>query len=158
MLAVLAAGCLLVAACSGDAGTATDPPSDASSTSAPSATVASSTLTVVGSIVLIGPYSASRTSDAGETCYGTGGFTDLTVGARITVTDASDTTVGVGTVDSAVVVVRTDTALRTCRFSFAVDDVPRGSASYSVKIARRDGPAYTEDELSRPIVLTLGNT
>lgn len=161
------AGCLLVTACGGDAGTATDPPTLATSTVAGSSAAASSdalstasspsTLAVIGSIALIGPYSADRTNGSGETCAGTGGFRDLAIGARVAVTDATGATVGVGTIDGAVAGDLTATSARRCDFSFTVAGVPRGSASYEVRIAQRDGPTYTEAELSRPVVLTLGN-
>lgn len=151
LLAVLAGGGLLIVVLlvvvivlltGGD-----DDPADVASDSAsPSGSPEAETFLVTGSITLT---DGSIGSGGGE-CWGADGYDDMSGGAQVVVKDAAGVRVAVGALDPGVKMSSIE-----CRFDFRVEDVPSGSAVYSIEVAHRGEVSFTEDE-AVGLDLTLG--
>lgn len=90
--------------------------------------------------------------DDGELCSGTGGYSDIRLGAQINVTDAAGTLVAHGSLGLGK---KSDAG---CAFPFTVDDVTPGSKFYTVEVSHRGGLTQTETELREGgLTFTLGD-
>ncbi|MFK4146861.1 hypothetical protein [Streptomyces sp. NPDC004065] len=90
--------------------------------------------------------------DSGETCSGTGGYSDIDFGTQVTVTDAAGTLVATGSLGLG------RETEQGCEFPFTVDDITPGSKLYTVEISHRGGLTKTEDELrAGRLGFTLGD-
>lgn len=141
-----------------------------SATEEPSPSSPPSTFTLRGSLTLDGPLTVAQlgteTFDpaarvpAGTGCLGGGGYDDIAAGAAVTVFDGTEV-IGVGHLaDGAVVraIPRARTrATGTCRFPFAVDDVPAGRSFYSVEVSHRGKVSFPAERVQGgEVELTIG--
>jgi len=119
----------------------------------PSTVKGGKTLTVTGTLELIGDVDGTT-----ENCWGSGGYSDLGEGTQVIVRDDSGKTVGIGSLDAGSVPERFDfgDTIVSCGWSFTVEEVTSGAASYSVEVAHRGEIAFTEDE-AESVALTLGS-
>lgn len=77
---------------------------------------------------------------AGGTCSGKGGYSDLRIGAQVTVRNQDQRTVATGRVSSSA------SHDLLCELAFTVDGVPR-SDFYEVEVSHRGGLTYSHDEM-----------
>lgn len=105
------------------------------------------TMTITGSLLLTEDQNAR-----GGTlyCSGTTGYEDLDEGTQIVVTDGTGAIVAMGRLQRG-----EQQPEYACRFPFAVE-VPTGLGFYGLEIAHRGIVRYSEVELERGLVLTLG--
>lgn len=90
--------------------------------------------------------------DSGEPCSGTGGYSDISFGTQVTITDAAGTLVAMGNLSLG------RKTKQGCEFPFTVDDITPGSKFYTVEISRRGGLTKTEDQLrAGELAFTLGD-
>jgi hypothetical protein len=106
------------------------------------------TLTVSGTFVLTDDNLFLGT----DGCAGQDGYSDISTGAAVTVTDGTGAIVGLGRLDSAQL-----TSTDDCTFSFSVADVPAGKNFYGVEVTHRGAVKYAEADLAEPLALTLGS-
>jgi hypothetical protein len=97
--------------------------------------------TLHGSLTLT---SSSGISRSGSNCSGTGGYSDLTEGAAVTVKNESGTVIATGSLDEGV----SDAIYPTvvCHFSFTIPNVP-DAKFYSVEVTHRGALTYSADHL-----------
>lgn len=107
---------------------------------------AAKTFSVKGDITLID----SGVNYAGTECYGTGGYDDMRGGTQVVVKDAAGTTVAVGALETGI-----KQSSVECYFPFTVDDVPSGSAVYSLEVSHRGDFSFKEEDATS-ISLSLG--
>lgn len=93
-------------------------------------------------------------------CWGSGGYGDLKTGAQVVVTDAAGATIAVGSIiksnPGTSWVEETDTyRADSCTLDFRVADVPPGKGFYGVEVTHRGQVQYAENDLLRPLVLTI---
>lgn len=121
------------------------------------------TITVRGTISL-GPLgsgdSANPSSAAdGDPCMATGGYTDITQGATVTIGGAQNQTLAVGAL-SAGKEDDVDDSLGIpagrCVFSFSVQ-VPGGQSAYTVTISHRGTQTVTPAQAQSGVALSLGD-
>jgi hypothetical protein len=84
----------------------------------------------------------------GGHCAGNGGYSDISTGTQIVVTDDAGRTVAVGKLGEG------NWINSYCELPFAVD-VPAGSGFYGIEVSHRGRVQYSADQLSRPLTLTL---
>lgn len=90
-------------------------------------------------------------------CWGKGGYDDLTKGASVTVTDAAGKTIALGSVVSEYTSFSTDEFASSCTLNFQVENVPRGGQFYGVEVSHRGVVHESEaDAFSGQIQLTIG--
>lgn len=106
------------------------------------------TFVVSGDITLVD--SGVRWDTVGGACYGTEGYDDMHGGTQVVVKDAAGTTIAVGQLKDGA----KENSV-TCRFGFVVDEVPSGSAAYSLEVSHRGSFSFTEDA-ANTIHLSLG--
>lgn len=87
-----------------------------------------------------------RLKTEGEECDGNGGYSDLSVGADVTVRGSDGDVVGTGEVVSSEAVKQSNASVRQCRFNFVVENLPR-SEFYSVEVAHRGEVTYSFEDL-----------
>lgn len=109
-------------------------------------------ITVAGGMTIVG---SKNYENVGSGCQGDGGYSDLSEGASITVTDASGTTVGTGRLEQG-------DPIRggRCVFGFSVPGVKGGSEFYGIEIANRGVVTYTADQImagASQVQLSIGN-
>lgn len=160
IIAVILAAIVLVPRLSGDDTLEPAAAAPAVSASAPAA------ITVRGSLKLtVGDFAWNDgfgTAGNGPSCYGDGGFDDITVGAAVTVTDAAGAVVGLGQVNSSNPTDFDSTASEedqrptTCTLAFTVTGVPPGKGFYGVEISHRGAVKFSEVALGEPVELSLG--
>ncbi|AGL19474.1 hypothetical protein [Actinoplanes sp. N902-109] len=92
----------------------------------------------------------------GETCAGTGGFSDIAEDAPVTVTDATGTVVGVGKVIGSRPAGYDGTRNTQCVLLFSVSKVPTGRGFYGVEVSHRGAIRYAEADLAKDVQQTLG--
>jgi hypothetical protein len=92
-------------------------------------------------------------SNAGDLCYGDGGYDDMQAGAQVIVADPDGTNVALGRLQPGTL----ESPYR-CVFPFHVDDVPeRGShAIFEVTVSDRGGVGFAREEMTDGVGLTLG--
>lgn len=121
----------------------------------------SSTATAAAETPAQGPFSTDGTLTltesgaglaTGESCSGTGGYSDIDFGTQVNVTDADGTLVATGSLDLGE---KTDEG---CAFTFTVDDIAPGSKFYTVEVSHRGGLTQTEADLrTGGLAFTLGD-
>lgn len=102
-------------------------------------------LTVTGTVVLTGKLDAE-----GTTCNGAGAFADIREGASVLIKDGAGATVAVGNLGKG-----KWTSGEECRFPFTVS-APAGKNVYSIGIAARKGPTFSEADATKPMSLSIG--
>lgn len=108
----------------------------------------SSSFTTTGNLKLTSD-SIDASSDG---CAGTGGYSDMSVGVSVKVSDPTGKIVALGEVDQAFSVTSGE-----CTLHFTVDRIPAGQKIYSVEVSHRGALPYTEKELRAGLSLTLGD-
>lgn len=92
---------------------------------------------------------------AGDTCVTTGGFTDVSQGAAVTIGGPDGKTLAV-TALSAGKVTGQGGSVASCMFDFSAD-VPAGLSEYTVTVSHRGTQVFTEEQVrSGDVELTLG--
>lgn len=112
------------------------------------------TLTATGTVTL---KSSQFMWDDTDLCWGTGGYSDLTIGAAVAVTDPAGIIVALGPITTGHVGDFADnevTAL-TCNLAFTISNIPSGKGFYGVEVTHRGAVTYSEVALRNPITLTL---
>ncbi|QZH61836.1 hypothetical protein K1X22_09080 [Mycolicibacterium farcinogenes] len=107
--------------------------------------------TLAGTLQLNSGSITSSGLPPGFNCAGSGGYSDITPGAPVTVSDEAGTLLAKSTFDGSV------GGPGWCALSFSVKDVPAGSKFYRVEVARRGDMSYTEEEARALVSLTLGD-
>lgn len=134
----------------------------------PSSSPTPSTFNIVGTLTVTAGEGSEGTE--GGDCVTDGGFSDISSGTDVTVTNESGKIVALGKLDaghtSAVQVLPTfnpDTVkieqvpqATKCVFGFSVARVPEGENFYSIEMGRRSALRYTRSDLASPLSLTLG--
>jgi hypothetical protein len=105
---------------------------------------------------LIGTFTLTDTSSSFTTpCVGTGGFSDITPGAEVTVSDGSGKVLAIGALDGGDAGGTSD-----CVFSWIASGVPKASF-YKIEVSHRGGVTFSYADLSAQnwsgIGLTLGS-
>lgn len=154
-LAVLALLAIALAGCGNQPVAEPDSPvSEAAGASSTASTAAASTtpataepFTMVGSISLSDNFVNSA---SGVGCQGSGGYSDITPGAVVTVYDASTAIVAVGSITIG------GSTGTTCDLFFEVTDIPP-SDFYQVEVSNRGLVTFTEAQArGGEVMLTLG--
>lgn len=133
-----------------------------SNTTTPATTPTQLPLTITGHITAgYNLYSLDWQTGA---CFGTGAAAALTTGAQVTIADAANTTVAVGTLTDPQLMEadlvgsgdRSGFRKVGCRYTFAVTGVPAGHQFYGLHIGdqTRQVPA---SEAAAPVELTIGS-
>ncbi|MFE3173317.1 hypothetical protein ACFXPA_17700 [Amycolatopsis sp. NPDC059090] len=120
------------------------------------------TFVLTGILTIESGPSGVRSTGAGGTdsdCQGTGGYSDLTPGTAIKVSDRSGQVVATGSITSGQV--RTtyfdgQNVVTGCQLGFTVNDVPDGLPSYVLTVSHRGDQFLTADQAHAPITLTIG--
>lgn len=92
--------------------------------------------------------------DEGDTCFGSGGYSDISSGAQVRVTDQEGKTLAVSELGSG----RSKTGF-DCTFSFTIDDVPKAEF-YEVEVTHRGKLSYSHEEMEKrdwAVEVSLGN-
>jgi hypothetical protein len=118
---------------------------------AKAAVVAAQTFTAGGSISVRTDDFRSSVDVVGGDCHGVGGFADMHQGTQVVVMDQTGATLALGQLDAG-----NYTSTISCKFLFNVSNIPVGKPFYKIEIANRGGLQYTQDELSQPLSLSLG--
>lgn len=94
-------------------------------------------------------------SKAGSACTGDDGYQDMQAGAQVVIRDSSGEQIGLGQLAEGTLPENFREAY-TCRFEFAVEDVPdMGDSLYTVEVASRGEITFKRDQADA-LVLTLG--
>ncbi len=94
-------------------------------------------------------------STEGAPCEPLRGYSDMREGAQVVVSDASGTTLALGTLGQGVIDARQGADMHDpierlsarCVFTFSVPGVPAGRQFYRLNLGHRGAPQYTEQEL-----------
>lgn len=142
---------VLIAAIVWTASDSRDPGAAPSSPASPSADTGDS-LVVGGRLELrdgVAYPNGFANASAGTSCFGSGGYDDISGGAPVAVR-VDGKTVALGRLaDGKVDGYR-------CTFAFLIQDVPAGLGFYTIEVSHRGGLTYTEADLRSPVVVTLG--
>jgi hypothetical protein len=103
---------------------------------------------VTGSLTVSGAGSLARST--GQTCVGTGGYSDLHPGTPVVISDASGTTIAIGSLDPA------PFGGTTCVFPFKVAGVPDGHDFYGVAVSNRGRLSYDAARMHQHLSLSIG--
>jgi hypothetical protein len=85
-------------------------------------------------------------------CSGQGGYSDISAGADVTITDGAGAIVALGHLSES-----ESAGSEECTFPFSVPDVPSGKGFYGVEVSHRGSLKYAEADLASPLSLGLGN-
>lgn len=88
---------------------------------------------------------------AGDSCEATGGYSDITQGATVTIGAQTGQTLAIGALSSGI-----ETASGYCAFSFDIA-VPASQSAYTVTISHRGTQTFTPAQAAQPIELSLGS-
>jgi hypothetical protein len=121
----------------------------------PSSSPSPTTFTFSGTVT-VEAGSGSEATDGGD-CVTDGGYSDISSGAQVTVTDEGGKIVALGNLDPGHTAEVVGTFASTCVFGFTVRSVPEGVAFYSIEIAHRGALRYTRSDLATPLALSLGS-
>lgn len=105
-------------------------------------------LTIEGTLVLVG---RDNYKVSGVMCNPDGGYSDISAGTQVVVTDAAGATIGIGSLANG----ENETA--GCTFAFRVEGVPAGHDFYGIAIGKRGNIKYTPEQLTKPVELSLGD-
>lgn len=120
------------------------------------------TFMLTGVIMIESGPSGVRSIGTGGTdsdCQGIGGYSDLTPGTAVKVSDGSGQVVATGSITGGQV--RTtyfggQNVVTGCQSGFTVNEVPDGLPSYVLTVSRRGDQFLTADQAHAPITLTIG--
>ncbi len=131
---------------------------DAAAPAAASSAAASATEVTVRGVVTLQQGQFSWNSEQDPTCQGWKGFSDIRVGAQVTVTDAAGKVLAVSSLDvgqAKGIAAGADGMKRatTCELAFRVAGVASGQGPYGVEVSHRGVLRYDEGRLS---AVTLG--
>lgn len=117
-------------------------------------------ITISGSLALVAPAATEYEWERNPPrCSGTGGFSDITEGAAVTVKDASGKVVAVGRLGvgtpGGVEEIGSIKAAAQCAFVFQVPNVP-GSDFYGVEVSHRGQITYSRQQVDGGLQLKLG--
>lgn len=87
-----------------------------------------------------------------DNCAGRGGFADISAGTQVVVTDGAGETIGVGSLTAGSPAGREN----TCRYYFAVREVPGDLDFYGIEVSHRGRVQYPRAALNSPVVISLG--
>jgi hypothetical protein len=105
------------------------------------------TFTARGSFVL-----TDSPTDGGQVCAPTDGYSDISAGAQVIVSDSSGKTLAIGSLQNPTA------GSGTCSYSFAVHNVPVGKKFYGVEVSHRGSVKESENDMtSGSVALSLGN-
>lgn len=114
---------------------------------------APATRTVHGTLTLTGHNWISENGQAGEVCTALDGYTDITAGTEVDVTDSAGKVIALGHLADGTV---TDDAAN-CSFPFAVGGVPTKTGIYGIQVGHRGTIHYSAADLRNGPALTLGD-
>lgn len=77
----------------------------------------------------------------GESCYGSGGYDDLSQGASVSVRNGSDKIVATTTLSDGTMISGSE-----CEFSYALESVPK-SDIYQVEVSKRGNVPYSYNDI-----------
>ncbi len=86
----------------------------------------------------------------GEPCSGVGGYDDMRQGAPVAITADDGKTLALGKLEEG------RFTPGRCTFKFAVGEVPAGHKFYGVEVGHRGVIKETEEDVRRPLALSLG--
>jgi hypothetical protein len=109
----------------------------------------SSGFTLRGTLELNDPSGVGGTTN----CRGFGGYSDITEGAQVLVTDASGKVIALGALGAG-----NGSGGSECDFTFTVNNVPTGDGTYGVEVTHRGVIYYSEDDAKAGVGLTLGGS
>jgi len=85
-------------------------------------------------------------------CSGTGGYSDISNGAQVIVTDAEGKTVALGKIADGF-----NGYPGRCRFKVVVKGVPKGSNFYGIEVTHRGRVQFTAVDIAKQVELSLGS-
>ena len=95
----------------------------------------------------------------GDQCSGRGGYSDMSGGTQVKISDASGKIIALGALDygkAASSIPETGTTrANICRFTFSVPGVPAGQSIYGVEVGKRGVINFSESQAGS-LALTLG--
>jgi hypothetical protein len=86
----------------------------------------------------------------GGTCKGVGGYSDISNGAQVIVTDAAGQTVALGQITDGF-----NNYPGHCRFKVVVRGVPKGSDFYGIEVTHRGRVQFSAADIAKPVSLSL---
>lgn len=150
---VLAAGVAIGATLAGGGSKPTRP------AAAPAAATSAADFTLHGSLTLhLGAFQWNHAADGSTPCIGFQGYSDITAGAPVVITDQAGTVVATGQLQQGSATVDTSTGHAIgCTLSFAVPGVPGGRSFYGVAVSHRGTQTYSAaDARAGAVSLSLG--
>ena len=87
--------------------------------------------TVTGTFTLYDYESIDYYSEGGSECWGTGGYSDISTGAQVRVSDGAGEVIAVGELQPS------GYDFGSCEFTFAVTRVPAGERFYEIEVSHR---------------------
>lgn len=115
-------------------------------------------VTVAGTLTVPGGYAhGGLEGGPGQPCAVDGGHADIRAGAQVVVTDASGETLALGRLGGGTLQLPDPGVwgTRSCAFPFTVQ-APGGHAFYGVEVTHRGVLRYTDEQLRRPLEMSLG--
>jgi hypothetical protein len=99
-------------------------------------------------------------TNLGDTCYGTGGYDDISEGAQVVLRDGEGKVIGTSSLNEghSNLGCEVGDVIAICTFEFIIEDVP-SSDFYSVEVSHRGEINFSHEELERQgweVSLTLG--
>jgi hypothetical protein len=129
---VLVMGCGAVESGQDSTSPTIPPTTSAPATTVPAVATIDGTFTIMEEVL----------GEAGDVCTGEGGYSDVSSGTEVVVTDQAGEIVGVGRLREGLII----DVNYGCRFEFTVD-VPPGLPFYTVEVGRRGELTYTLAEM-----------
>lgn len=116
---------------------------------APSASASANTLSISGTLELVDTTGGGIEDLGGGACGGTGGYSDITLGAQVVISDDAGQTLTISHLESGA------GDVGRCVFEF-IADVPAGGGYYGVTVTHRGTVKEPESELPN-VTVTLGD-
>jgi hypothetical protein len=91
-----------------------------------------------------GEFVLTDSDTAGAGCIGQGGYTDITPGVSVILTNQDNKILGSSTLGTGVV----DSSAGTCTYSFTIPDVPEDQSQYAIEVSHRGKVVNSKSELS----------
>jgi hypothetical protein len=120
---------------------------------APAASAATAAFNAHGTLTLTDALGVENLDDVN--CTGMGGYSDITLGAQVVITDQSGTTIAVTDLGGGQMI--GSGMSRQCAFDFSAGSVPAGKSFYGVTIGHRGTIQYSQAELESGVELSLGD-
>lgn len=133
-------------------------PVAAASSVSTSASSASSGFTLAGKLTLKWSYGAFVRNENSR-CGGSGGYSDITEGAAVTITDQGGTVIATGQLDAGHAEVGDSNRPISCTFTFSVLHVPGDKTFYGVQVSHRGAIQFSADRAkSGDVGVSLGGS